>query len=176
MHALMQREREVLIELAPEITDWGGEFAIETWMPYHEYSYAVWPEQLSQQVESIDHPSIGVCLDTGHLFLAAYWYGFDFLSAVERLAPLVNHLHLQDLFAVYDSSGSGPLGRGDLHLPLGWGEIPFDQLFGSLAFPREPVFMVEISPKFMAYVGDMMAECQRLVGLRSTEDGGAPED
>lgn len=172
----MSLERAILGEIAEEVADTGCQVAVETWMPYDEYSYAVWPEQLAQQIEAIDHPSIGVCLDSGHLYLSAHWFGFDYLSAVERLAPLVNHLHLQDLFAAYSPTGAGPLGKGDLHLPLGWGEIPFDAMFSRFAFPREPVFMVEISPKFIAYTREMMEECTRLAGLRDSVGDSAVQD
>jgi sugar phosphate isomerase/epimerase len=151
--------------VADEIAAWDGRIAVETWMPYDEYSYAVWPEQLARQVEAIDHPAVGVCLDSGHLLLSAHWFGFDYLAAVERLAPLVNHLHLQDLFRPYSSMPGGPLGTGDLHLPPGWGEVPFDDMFSRVDYPRRPVFMVEIAPKYLVHLTTTMAECRRLAAL-----------
>jgi sugar phosphate isomerase/epimerase len=144
---LMQYEREMLLAVADEVSAWGGKIGIETWWAVGDdgYSYAIWPDQLAGQVEAIGHPAIGACLDFGHLFLAARWFGFDFLEGVARLAPHVNHFHVQDLFGVLAPTANVELGHGDLHLPPGWGEIPFDDVFSRIAFPRTPVFTIELA-------------------------------
>lgn len=152
MEELRAREREILWRLAEAAGRWGGGIALETMLPAGDqngvgYSYAVWPEQLAAQVEAVDHPALGVCLDTGHLWASARWYGFDFLAGVARLAPLVNHFHL------VDNAGGAPapsvygdtsLGLGDQHLPPGWGDVPFADMLQGIEFPRQPVLMIEI--------------------------------
>src|SRR5207249_1296312 len=79
-------------------------------------------------------------------FLAARYFGFDYLEAVRAAGPLLIHLHVTDNFGRYDplrlenftlyrtqrSRDIFPVGRGDLHLPVGWGAIPYDQTFAAL--------------------------------------------
>jgi sugar phosphate isomerase/epimerase len=169
---LMQYERELLAAVGDAMSAWGGRVGVETWYMVGDvgYSYAIWPDQLAGQVEAVSHPAVGVCLDFGHLYLAARWFGFDFLDGVARLAPVVNHFHLQDLFGTLSEAGSDELGYGDLHLPLGWGEIPFDELFSRIAFPRSPVFLIELSrrtnPRLLDYLDEMLAEGHRLASLK----------
>lgn len=172
MLELMKYEREALAAIADEVSSWGGRIGVETWYAVGDvgYSYAIFPDQLAAQVEAIDHPAIGVCLDFGHLFLAAHWFGFDYLEGVARLAPVVNHFHLHDVFGILTESESAELGYGDLHLPPGWGAIPFDDLFSTIAFPRSPVFMIELvrgrKTRFLVHLDDMLSECRRLASLQ----------
>jgi sugar phosphate isomerase/epimerase len=151
----------------------GGTIAVETWTATGTpgYSYAVWPEQLVRQVEEIAHPNVGICIDFGHVYLASHWYGFDYVEGIRTLAPHTIHFHVQDLTAI-DATGDGSptLGRGDLHLPPGWGDIPFDAVFSSIDFPRNPIFNVEIwGTRFLPYRDEVLAEIKRLAGLREQQ-------
>lgn len=97
-------------------------------------------------VRRVDHPNVGLTFDVGHAFLAARYFGFDYLEAVRAARPLLIHLHVTDNFGRYDplrlenftlyrtqrSRDIFPVGRGDLHLPVGWGAIPYDETFAAL--------------------------------------------
>ena len=102
MDELLERERDVLRRVADVGARDGVAIAVETFPPVGEwsYTYAVWPELLAKQVAAIDHPGVGVCIDFGHLYLAARWYGFDVVAGTETLAPWTNHFHVQDLFGL----------------------------------------------------------------------------
>jgi sugar phosphate isomerase/epimerase len=168
MTDLMALERETIAALAEELEGWKGTVAVENLPCYcdNDYTYGVWPDQLARQVEAIGHPDVGVCLDFGHLFLMARWFGFDALEGVRALAPLTVHLHLQDVFGISARPAVEALGWGDLHLPPGWGAIPYDEIFGTIAFPRRPVLLVEVSgQRFLPYLGEIMDECRRLAAL-----------
>jgi sugar phosphate isomerase/epimerase len=138
-----------------------------------DYTYAVWPDQLAGQVESIGHPRIGSCVDLGHMFFSAAYFGFDMADGLARLAPTANHFHVQDLFAAEaPRGGSVGLGRGDLHLPPGWGEIPLGDYFAAIAFPRRPVFLVESwGTRFLHALGEIRSECERLMALGPDQGG-----
>ncbi len=167
MTDLLARERETLREVAGELKAWGGRLAVETWYSVGAvgYSYAVWPEQLAAQVEAIDHGAVGVCLDFSHLFLASEWFGFDFLDGVRRLAPLANHLHVQDTFGVSSDLNIPALGKGDLHLPPGWGAIPLADAFAVGDFVLRPVFMVEVlDERLLARLDATLATARQLAG------------
>ena len=171
MFELMAHEREVLLPLADEVARWGGHIAIETWIDtsYTGYSYALWPEMLATQVETTDHPAVGVCLDLMHLYVASCWYGFDFMQGVGRLAPLTTNLHIGDTYGIMDfGGGENPaLGQGDLALPPGWGVIPLDEVFSQFNFPKCSVFMLELRQRFIAHLDEILSESKRLAGLKS---------
>ncbi len=97
-------------------------------------------------VREVGRKSVGMTLDLGHGYLAAARFGFDFLEAVRTAAPLVRHIHLSDNFGSfeetrlvsYDLYKQIPyrrrlaLGRGDLHLPPGWGTVPWEEALRQL--------------------------------------------
>jgi sugar phosphate isomerase/epimerase len=177
MVELLAREREALLVLAEEASASGGAIAIETWMPFGDYSrwgysYAEWPDQLAAQIEAVGHPSLGVCLDTGHLYAAAQWYGFDLNNAVARLAPLVNHVHVQDnagrMPAAAGFSDLG-LGVGRHFVPPGWGEIPLSDLLTAVEFPRQPALLLQLPGNhYRNELSEFAEELRRLTANRET--------
>src|SRR5207253_5325033 len=124
------------------------------------------------QVEAIDHPAVGACLDFSHLFLASEWFGFDFLDGVRRLAPLASHLHVQDAFGISADVEVPALGIGDLHLPPGWGTVPLADAFAAGDFVQRPVFVVELlDERFMADLAATLAAARDL--SRSSRSAGS---
>lgn len=97
-------------------------------------------------IQRLDHPNIRMTWDVGHDVLAADAFGYDVHEAAKRSAPYVAHVHAQDNFgryeplrltdrAAYDRMGKVKLsavGRGDLHMPIGWGTIPWRGLLAPL--------------------------------------------
>jgi len=93
--------------------------------------------------QAVDHPNLKLNLDTGHAFLAANYFHFDFLEAVEQMAPYLGHMHLNDNTgtfeelritnrSLYDSLTMNyrrEFGRGDIHLPPFFGNVPFSEVF-----------------------------------------------
>jgi sugar phosphate isomerase/epimerase len=107
-------------------------------------------EPLVELVRQMDRPNFKIAFDTGHAWLAAHYFHFDFLQAFEACLPYLGHLHLSDNVGIFeelriqDRRGYDQLsmsyryafGRGDLHLPPFWGNIPFADLFRRLAHYR----------------------------------------
>ena len=56
-------------------------------------------------------------------------------------------------------------GLGDLHLPLGWGDIPWDELLPKLAFQKGTVFMLELPWHFEHEAQACAREAERLIRL-----------
>lgn len=92
-------------------------------------------------LEKIDHENVAMTLDLGHGYMAAKYFGFDFLEEIRRAKPHIQHIHLHDNFGKvdltdYQSERSEinrlPYGLGDLHLPPGWGDIPIYEVFNIL--------------------------------------------
>lgn len=94
-------------------------------------------------VRRINRPNVTMTLDVGHAYLAATHFRFPFLEAIRSALPLVRHVHVNDNFGRYNPlrlenftlyrtqtpADTFPLGKGDLHLPVGWGGIPLEKVF-----------------------------------------------
>jgi len=99
--------------------------------------------------------------DTGHAYLASHHFHFDFLESLRLALPYVGHVHLSDNFGtfeelritnrpVYDSLPTGyrmSFGRGDIHIPPFWGQIPFPEVFRLLR-GYDGIFLCEYNSDF----------------------------
>lgn len=149
----MATERRLLRDLADEAGAHGVMIAVENRAPtpavLTRRSYGMRLDQVADQVREIDHPHVSMCLDTGHAYLAAAYLRYDFLTAVQEVAPLVGHIHLHDNFGrMAKQPDANPyelelLGEGDLHLPPGWGTIPLADVL-AVPYPRDPAIIVEM--------------------------------
>ncbi len=97
-------------------------------------------------VGQIAHPNLKMTFDTGHAWLASRYFKFDYLEAVRSAAPYLGHIHLSDNTGIfeelrltnrplYDQLPSGyrrTFGRGDIHLPPFWGNVPFNDIFANI--------------------------------------------
>lgn len=132
------------------------------------YDYSVWPSGLAEQISTVDHPAVGVCLDVGHAALAAGFFGFDLIEECAAIAPLVRHVHLHDNLQRTNLTGEPPVsehtayGLGDLHLPPGRGTIPLEDLFRRTRFPEEPTCCAELAPEFFASVPEALRATRQL--------------
>jgi sugar phosphate isomerase/epimerase len=103
-------------------------------------------EPVVERVREIGRPNVIMTFDVGHAALAAAQFGFDLMDAIRTARPLIGHLHVNDNFGRYDPlrlenftlyrtqtpADTFPLGKGDLHLPVGWGVLPLDRVFEAL--------------------------------------------
>jgi sugar phosphate isomerase/epimerase len=124
-----------------------------------------------RQLEAIDHPNVGMTLDVGHLYIAALDVGFDYLEAVGEAAPWLRHLHVSDNFGRIDQgidteSERWAFGEADIHMPPGWGCIPYRELFARLPDYQGDVIL-EIKPGFWDYLGDALRTMQDILGQRN---------
>jgi sugar phosphate isomerase/epimerase len=168
-------ERAVVGAMAARLAGRGTRVALENMIALGSFASDPWA--LRAHIEAIHadgHANVGVCLDVGHMGLSAAARGFDYADGVAVLAPHVVHTHMSDNFARPGSTaGLSPLeqmrfGIGDLHLPIGWGVLPHDHVFPSLAFPRRPLFLYELNQSLRGSLADgveeaMVATARRLM-------------
>jgi sugar phosphate isomerase/epimerase len=167
MQSMMARERDILLEVLAGVVWWRGRVALETWFASANvpYSYAVWPRQLVAQVEAINDARVGLCLDTGHVALSARWFGFALGPAVSLLSRHAVQTHVHENFGAMSTARASPeLGRGDLHVPPGWGE-PLCAAFSETCFARSPVFNVELTSRYMPHLEEILLHCRFLASL-----------
>lgn len=88
------------------------------------------PGTLAELLNRIDSPRLGHCFDVGHWRLFAETSLIDWFTA---LGPRIMHLHLHD-----------NTGKSDAHLPVGEGDIDFQNLFNLIGqLPQLPTMTLE---------------------------------
>lgn len=167
-------ERDALRQAGDLAGEMGAIVAVENYYPElpilrgEVYDYSVRPSELAEQISSVDHPSVGLCLDVGHAALAARAFGFDYLEEFAAVAPLVRHVHLHDNLQKPNFTGNPPVsehtvyGLGDLHLAPGRGTIPLEETFHRVDLPRDPSCCVELSPELRSLAPEALRAARGL--------------
>lgn len=112
------------------------------------------PSRLARELGAIDHSHVLATLDFSHAYLHCNFLGIDFLSEIELLSPYAKHLHMHDSFGrqddvwMFTDGERTAYGHGDLHLPVGWGDIPWADIFERCLFPEETVFNIELKQRY----------------------------
>ncbi|MCE5257220.1 MAG: sugar phosphate isomerase/epimerase [Spirochaetaceae bacterium] len=124
-----------------------------------EVTYRIDPRELAKIVLAVGSPSLAICFDFGHAFISANEENFAIGDALCAALPRIAHIHVHDNFGkpwgkYTRTIDSLPLGAGDLHLPPGWGIIPYDLLLPILLPAYKGVFMMEIQPRFSDLYGE----------------------
>lgn len=166
---LLEREAETLQHFADQFPS--QTIALENARPYRHLSpfcYAEFPAQLREQVARINRPNVGLTLDFGHLHMAARHYGFSEEEAVKQLAPWIRHCHLHDNFGLANDPMEKlqpqllPFGRGDLHLPIGWGDIDFVGLCSLFLSRYRGLLITELRSRYFNFTGESAANLVKI--------------
>ena len=96
-------------------------------------------------------------MDISHAYINCTYRNAHFINEIKHMAPLSEHIHMHDSFGIlqelptYIQSEAVSYGFGDIHLPLGWGSIPFDKIFNEIDLPKNANLNFELLPKHHAY-------------------------
>lgn len=166
LHAL---ERDGLRRMGDVAAALGVRLAVETLFVESEKSYTADPFRLARELQAVDHPAVVGTLDVSHSYIMSRFSGLDPEAAVKAFAPVAGHVHLHDSFGrpttverFYAGGERIAFGDGDIHLPLGWGDIPFATLLPGLPFLDGTVLMVELPERYWAEL-PATAEAARLL-------------
>ncbi len=152
---LLDKEALLLQRIAdeyPEMT-----ICMENSRPYlfhSPYCYAERLGPLAEQVEHINRKNIKINLDFGHLYLSSKYYGFDAIREVEKNRSHIGHTHIHDNFGKVvfhremHETRLFSFGKGDSHMPVGWGEIPFEDILSTFIEGYEGMFMMELRERY----------------------------
>ena len=181
----MEHERKMLRIVGDYAAERGVSIAVENRDPVSRYLdrhvYALRLDRLAEQIEAVDHPHVSICFDTGHAFLSATYLEYDYLEGVRRIAPLTTHIHLSDNFGQpcldqhADAGENLAQGLGDLHLPPGWGAVPFDEI-AKVPFPRLPIAIVETRESFLEHASEIAASARALTSSFRSVARNQPND
>ena len=56
-------------------------------------------------------------------------------------------------------------GQGDIHLPLGWGNIPFEKIFSTLKLKKDILFNFELTHRYKKYYSQNVEKAKKLISL-----------
>ena len=152
---LLESEATILREAAGQFP--GINIAMENARPYlhhSPYCYAEFPDELKKQVERIGRTNVRINLDFGHLQMSSRFYDLDPVTEVRAIAPLISHCHLHDNFGnpVYYSeklqTHQIPFGKGDSHMPVGWGTIPFRDILAEFIRSYDGMLICELRSRY----------------------------
>jgi len=127
-------------------------------------------DSLVEVVKDVDMNNVGITFDFGHAYISAGYYLFDFLKAVEEALPYVVHAHVCDNFgrfnplSPHDTNHDLIFGYGDLHLPIGWGTIPYEDVFGLVKGTYDGIYVLELRPRYREHIQHTIAKLRELLG------------
>lgn len=169
------RQREWLARAGDVAQDLGLLVCVETMFGGHEGRiHASTPSRLAAELDAIAHPNVWATLDFSHSYLRLGYFGGNFVDEVRALSPRAKHLHLHDSFGradnlpTYSLSEKLAFGHGDLHLPVGWGDIPWSTLMTQCIFPPGVVFNIELNPRYWYAVQESLAATRALAARART--------
>lgn len=150
-----RRERDALHELAEFARPYGVRVAFENIFTTEPGQYRQTPTQVAETVRALNHPNVVALIDFSHAYLESTYRGLDFRAELRAMAPVAGHLHVHDsfgrpqgFFRGYHPQENTAMGIGDLHMPLGWGDIAWEDIFAELQFLPETVLMMEIGHRY----------------------------
>ncbi len=74
-----------------------------------------------------------------------------------------------DAIWMYHDSEKTAFGHGDLHLPVGWGSIPWDDLMAACTFPEGVMFNIELNQRYWYAVEACIATTKALAAKAKTQ-------
>lgn len=169
-HRLMEIEREQILRLSedyPYVT-----ICIENARPYlyhSPYCYGEKIELLQDQVNRIGRPNVRINLDVGHLYMASLFYRFDPVEAVKEISHLIDHTHIHDNFggAIYHhekiQTHQIPFGRGDSHMPVGWGRVPIAEILHTFISTYQGMLIMELRNRYFQHFQESKENLKKIL-------------
>lgn len=161
-------QREALVEMGQAAAEAGVRLCVENVFVYGLDQHTAAPEELAEELAAVDHPFVRGTLDFGHARIQSNLLGRDYAAACRAFAPQVKHLHVHDCFGtprnIWTATESEYLayGLGDLHIPLGWGDMQWEEVFPTLAIQPGTILMLEIKRRYASELAACVARARQL--------------
>ncbi len=157
-----KRQREMLVKAGDEAKSRNCFVCVENLFGWSGYETAS-AGKLADELAVINHENVKATLDFSHAYLHCAQNGTNFISEITRLAPFARHAHVHDSFGIpddgmyfYRPSEAVAFGAGDLHLCIGRGSLPWDEVLSASEFPADTIFNIELDDR---YFDDEAADC-----------------
>jgi len=169
---LLAKQLETYYEMAEYAKAHNVILAVENLFPFTQKDYAPLPSEIAEQISLLSHSNAKVTIDFSHAYINCSLNNVNYIEEIKSLAPLTKHLHLHDSFGklkvmdTYIHSEDVTYGQGDIHLPLGWGDIPFKKIFSDIQFPSNIILNFELSLRYERYYKKNFDIAKELIKLR----------
>lgn len=153
---MLENEARRLQEIAEHYPD--ILIALENARPYlsqSPYTYAERLDPLKEQILRVNRDNVKMNLDFGHLFMSSRFYQFDPVAAVVPVKDLVVHTHVHDNFGGVvhhwekQQTHQLPFGKGDSHMPVGFGKIPIQAILNLLLPDFNGLLIMELRSRYL---------------------------
>ena len=171
----LKRQQECYAEIGEYAKDYNVTLAIENLFPFKLDYYAPLPSEIAKQLNEINHPNVKCCLDISHGYINCTFRNAHFIDEIQAMSSLSEHIHMHDSFGIIErirtniSAEDTSYGQGDLHLPLGWGDIPFEKIFTEVKFPDKLNLNFELPERYLKYFKENIKEAKRLIELQNQD-------
>ncbi|OLP57722.1 myo-inositol catabolism protein [Xaviernesmea oryzae] len=170
---LDKMEREALHEMADLAKTYGVRMVLENIFTTESGQYRQTPSQVAETVRAVGHDNLAALIDFSHAYIESTFKGLNFRDQLRAMAPVTGHLHVHDSFGLpytmekfYHPAEATALGIGDLHLPLGWGDIAWEEIFSELTFLPDTTLIMEIgAERFAAEQPACLERAHKLAAL-----------
>ncbi|TCL69441.1 sugar phosphate isomerase/epimerase family protein [Rhizobium sp. BK251] len=176
--AAYERQREALSRAGDLARQHDLILCVETlFADFDGNGYASSPRRLARELAAIAHDHVMATLDFSHSYLKLDFDGDReaFVAEVSTLAPYARHLHIHDSFGrqddiwMYTEGERLAYGHGDLHLPVGWGDIPWQSLMEQCVFPEGVVFNIELNKRYWYAAVECVQATKALAAAAQTQ-------
>lgn len=127
------------------------------------------PSRLAREIEAIGHPNVKACLDFSHAAITSAAQGANFLDEARALARVACHLHVHDSFGdptqfwTFSRTERLAYGLGDLHLPIGWGQLPWLDMMRDFTFADGVIFNLELPRQYWFALGESVNAIREMI-------------
>ena len=167
---LNKLERDALAEMAELAKTYGVRIALENIFAVSDDEYRQTPAEVAKTITAINQTSVCGLIDFSHAYIECTRLGLDWRQQIRAMAPVTGHLHVHDSFGrpytmnkFYHPAEATALGIGDLHLPIGWGDIPWEDIFDELILLPDTFLIMEIGEdRFSTEQAESLARARKL--------------
>lgn len=150
-------ERDTLAEMALIAQEYGVRIALENIFTTVHNQHSQTPSEVAETVRAIGSDYVVAVLDFSHAYIESTYRNLDFREQLRAMAPVTGHLHVHDSFGLsgmtkrfHHPAEATAFGIGDLHLPIGWGDIRWEEIFAELSFLPDTTLIMEVGAERFA--------------------------
>ena len=168
---LLKKQTDIYCKLAEFAKAHNVILAIENLFPFTSTSYAPIPSEIAKEISSLNHPNARTTIDFNHAYLNCKHNKVNYIDQLKTMVPLTKHLHIHDSFGklktmdTHIRSEDITYGQGDIHLPLGWGDIPFEKIFSTFSFSSDIFLNFELSNRYKRHFKNSLDIANNLIQL-----------
>ncbi len=177
IEALYARQRDAFAALGGFAGQHAMTIAVENIFAFNAGEHSALPSRLAREIEAIGHPNVRGCLDFSHAALNCAAQGADFLADANALARVACHLHIHNSFGdpsalwCFTRSERVAYGFGDLHLPLGWGNLPWAAAMAGFTFLPDVIFNLELPAQYWFMLEESVRAMREMIEAYRAQSG-----